>query len=53
MEMKREDYIKELRPGHIIAYKNEKIELDNPYEVYPYKYFINAYKRLNAIKKKR
>lgn len=24
MEMKREDYIKELRPGHIIAYKNEK-----------------------------
>lgn len=35
-----------------IAYKNEKIELDNPYEVYPYKYFINAYKRLNAIKKK-
>lgn len=24
MEMKREDYINELRPGHIIAYKNEK-----------------------------
>ena len=24
MEMKREDYIKEHRPGHLIAYKNEK-----------------------------
>ncbi len=35
-----------------LLYKNEEVDLDKPDEIYPYKYFIESYVRLHAIKRK-